>query len=322
MNKHLLNSHLKISTDNLDEVRERVPLFLGPHKVTLFRNTSNFHATFSNMAISESSISYFDYRAETQVEVDEFSHHYLIEIPLSGHAETYFRKKTIPSQKGKSVVLSPGTDFQSCWTADCCKLLVKLERKALERQLSWMLDDALNEPVIFNPAMDLNAPKGASWWNLVKYIVSENENSLSDLIRVDPKYYEQMLIGSILYNQQNNYTDRLTNRKNDILPHSVRIAEKYLEEHCKDPITTKELSQLTGVSVRSLYDGFQKYRGISPMKLLTNIRFEKVYQALKNSNRNSSVSEIAMDWGFNQLGYFSIEYKRRFGESPSDTLRN
>lgn len=58
------------------------------------------------------------------------------------------------------------------------------------------------------------------------------------------------------------------------------------------------------------------------MKLLTNIRFEKVYHALKNASRSSSVSEIAMDWGFNQLGYFSIEYKRRFGESPSDTLRN
>ena len=33
-----------------------------------------------------------------------------------------------------------------------------------------------------------------------------------------------------------------------------------------------------------------------------------------------SVTEIAMQWGFTHMGRFSIEYRRRFGESPSETL--
>ena len=34
-----------------------------------------------------------------------------------------------------------------------------------------------------------------------------------------------------------------------------------------------------------------------------------------------SVTEIAMTWGFSHMGRFSVEYRRRFGEIPSDSLR-
>ena len=33
------------------------------------------------------------------------------------------------------------------------------------------------------------------------------------------------------------------------------------------------------------------------------------------------VSEVATRWGFSQLGYFSVDYRKLFGESPRDTLR-
>jgi AraC-like DNA-binding protein len=32
------------------------------------------------------------------------------------------------------------------------------------------------------------------------------------------------------------------------------------------------------------------------------------------------VSEIALRWGFGHFGRFAAEYRRRFGESPSQTL--
>jgi len=32
------------------------------------------------------------------------------------------------------------------------------------------------------------------------------------------------------------------------------------------------------------------------------------------------VTEIATQWGFTHMGRFSIEYRLRFGESPSETL--
>ncbi|MGH3516372.1 MAG: helix-turn-helix domain-containing protein [Haloechinothrix sp.] len=36
----------------------------------------------------------------------------------------------------------------------------------------------------------------------------------------------------------------------------------------------------------------------------------------------TSVTEIAMQWGFWHLGRFSVTYRRRWGVSPSTTLRS
>ncbi len=45
------------------------------------------------------------------------------------------------------------------------------------------------------------------------------------------------------------------------------------------------------------------------------------YRELLGTNqRESSVTDIAMRFGFAQLGKFSVEYRRTFGESPSTTL--
>ena len=44
-------------------------------------------------------------------------------------------------------------------------------------------------------------------------------------------------------------------------------------------------------------------------------------QALRRAQPEESVTEIAMSWGFSHMGRFSVEYRKRFGEPPSDTLR-
>ena len=37
---------------------------------------------------------------------------------------------------------------------------------------------------------------------------------------------------------------------------------------------------------------------------------------------STSVTDVALRYGFNHLGKFAIEYKRTFRESPSKTLRH
>ena len=66
---------------------------------------------------------------------------------------------------------------------------------------------------------------------------------------------------------------------------------------------------------------FRDSKGVSPMRYLCDARFEKVREALARAQPGDSVTTIAMSWGFSHLGRFSVEYRRRFGESPSDTLK-
>jgi AraC-like DNA-binding protein len=55
------------------------------------------------------------------------------------------------------------------------------------------------------------------------------------------------------------------------------------------------------------------------MRYMRNARLGRVREALLRSDAAGTVTEIAMMWGFRHLGRFSVEYKRHFGESPSET---
>jgi AraC-like DNA-binding protein len=73
-------------------------------------------------------------------------------------------------------------------------------------------------------------------------------------------------------------------------------------------------------SGRTLFQYFRDFRGTSPMRYLRDARFEKVRDALKRAQSEEGVAELAMKWGFSHLGRFAVEYRKRFGESPSETL--
>ena len=57
------------------------------------------------------------------------------------------------------------------------------------------------------------------------------------------------------------------------------------------------------------------------MLYLKEIRLRRVNEELLRRNSgNETVTAVAFRWGFNHLGHFTTDYKRRFGESPSATL--
>ena len=58
---------------------------------------------------------------------------------------------------------------------------------------------------------------------------------------------------------------------------------------------------------------------MSPMRYLRTARLNRVREALLRDDRTESIIDIAMAWGFYHLGRFSIEYRKQFGESPSET---
>jgi AraC-like DNA-binding protein len=72
------------------------------------------------------------------------------------------------------------------------------------------------------------------------------------------------------------------------------------------------------VSGRTLYSGFQKFRGTSPMR---GVRMERARHDLQDPDQPRSVTEVATRWGFFQLGRFAAEYCKRYGEYPATTLR-
>ena len=57
------------------------------------------------------------------------------------------------------------------------------------------------------------------------------------------------------------------------------------------------------------------------MRYLKNVRMDKARFRLSKGDSSTSVTQVALDSGFSHLGAFGADYKRRFGEAPSETLQ-
>jgi AraC-like DNA-binding protein len=77
-----------------------------------------------------------------------------------------------------------------------------------------------------------------------------------------------------------------------------------------------------GVSERTLRLHCHEQLGMSPHRYLWLRRMNLVQHALTNAEQtDKTVTAIANDYGFAELGRFAVSYRRLFGESPSATLR-
>jgi AraC-like DNA-binding protein len=103
-------------------------------------------------------------------------------------------------------------------------------------------------------------------------------------------------------------------------PSGVRRAALFIDAHLEDPLTIGLVAAVAGLAGRTLHKHFRT-RGISPMRYVRDRRFSAARQALLSAGPHDSVTTIALHWGFSHLGRFAVEYRKRYGETPSQTLR-
>src|SRR5262249_13122900 len=82
-----------------------------------------------------------------------------------------------------------------------------------------------------------------------------------------------------------------------------------------------DLCRAAAVSERTLRSAFRKVHGVSPYRYLRGFRMTQARQALMTAgSRHGTVTEVAMQFGFLELGRFSVDYRSAFGECPSERL--
>ncbi|VIO69688.1 HTH-type transcriptional activator RhaR [Bradyrhizobium ivorense] len=101
----------------------------------------------------------------------------------------------------------------------------------------------------------------------------------------------------------------------------VRNIEEYLEAAGSRPVHVSEICSAFGVSRRSLHRAFHEVFGIGPVTFLRHKRLCAIHSILRQSRpKQTTVSEVALEQGFIELGRFAQYYRAMFGEYPSQTL--
>jgi AraC-like DNA-binding protein len=100
----------------------------------------------------------------------------------------------------------------------------------------------------------------------------------------------------------------------------VARAIGYMNHHYAEPLQLDDLVKVSGLSKRSLIRHFTNTTGFSPMRYLQKIRVAKASVKLKRGD--ASITEIAMDSGFNDSAYFSAVFKKHTNLSPTEFQRS
>jgi transcriptional regulator GlxA family with amidase domain len=131
---------------------------------------------------------------------------------------------------------------------------------------------------------------------------------------------ENVILGALLTKQAHNYSGLLDRSVPPADLRVVRLAEEFIEARCGDPISSPDIAQAAGVSLRTLQRTFRRYRNCTPTQFLRDCRLDRSRLMLLASGGRSLVSDVAIECGFGHMGQFSLAYRKRFGESPSQTL--
>jgi AraC-like DNA-binding protein len=267
------------------------------------------------------------YGARAAIEATPRRDDYWILIPVRGRLATSVRGEAFVCDTRRGFVFSYPAMGPSRIEVDAggARMTVVLYRAGIDRQLAALLgrpaDASFSPPVQFSPSIDLSTGYGR---NIARYahlaLADVERGGVAAHTAVAGSPFEQFVITELLLSHPHNYAQVLQGAAPAIAPRDVRRAIDYIEAHLGEPVRLVDVVGAAGVPGRTLFKHFEDCRGVSPMRYLRAARLDKVREALRRAEPQESVTEIAMRLGFSHMGRFAIEYRKKFGERPSDTL--
>ena len=102
---------------------------------------------------------------------------------------------------------------------------------------------------------------------------------------------------------------------------ALRRALEYIHDHREQSITIRSLCDAVGVSERTLQYVFRDKFDVSPKQFVMSRRLNGARRDLRRVGPPVKISDVANRWGFWHMGQFAADYRRQFGELPSETLQ-
>ena len=246
---------------------------------------------------------------------------YQILLPIQDVMEARTGGETIYCGPQRAVVTSPQRDYWGRTRGRGARFRVCITTEAVRQQLAALLGQAPDRPLEFAPGMDLADGFGRRFARYIVAAVDDFERTtliMSSLTTMTA--FEQFIVCELLLHHPHNYTKALQRLDRRIASRDVKRAIDYIHANLDASLTIGRIATTAGVPGQTLFKHFRDTHGIPPMRYVRNLRFEKARQDLLNANAGARITQIAVRWGFSHLGRFAVEYRSRFGESPSQTL--
>lgn len=317
---HFKQESTLFRSSDIDEITERFGEMLWPHRMQVKR-TTNIDSYVSGFSTPNMSIFCLNYGADVAIDAGDMEDIFLLQHKLSGTGTFKNGSKTLKTFAGTTTIASPSQSTSVEMDSCSVHVVLKLNRHILVSCLQEILQQTVQIPIIFDSQVSSDKGLSLMWKRKLEYFWDQYQ-MLKSVEGLDfDSIMTQSAIELLLFTQPHNYSKYLVNDTKVCAPIYVRKAQEYIECNISNKITIAELSNLTGVTSRTLQSGFKRYLGQLPTDYIQRVRMEKIHNELLKAELNESVTDILIRNSVYDPGRFSGKYKMKYGCLPSYTLK-
>ncbi|MFJ4184289.1 AraC family transcriptional regulator [Kitasatospora sp. NPDC089509] len=265
----------------------------------------------------EVSVYELGYGADVDVVPGELADFYSVQIPLTGSGVVTVDGRPLATPFS---IAGPGQRLAMSWDRASVNQVLLITRQAVDRAVTVRRGEPGREAVRFDPALDGDRAAVAEWLELARCYARTAGGELFARSPLARQHHEQLLLHGLLDIQQHSL-----GRVPALVaaPAAVRRAVTFCAEHAHEPISVADLARAARVSLPSLRRGFRTHLGTTPLAHLRRVRLDLAHHdllAAAGSGHATTVTQVALRWGFGHLGRFSQEYREAYGRLPSEVL--
>lgn len=297
-------------SDDVEETQSRISEVMQPHRLRPI-GPARRRSRMDFMKVRSIGIGAISF-GRMGLDLDHVGDYHLMIFCRRGQARLRSGRQEFEATAQRGVCLAPGDPLNAEFSPDCEQVVMRIAAGAMRRH------SGLKSPRL--PAgIDLHDSAFAAWLAFLRGTLTNGD--LVQLLASDPQVsadYEAMFYSTLLAGSA------VAGKDGGMLapaPATVRRAEAFIDANYASPLTLDDVASAAGVPVRTLLEGFRRFRPDSPMRYLRNRRLDAARQLLLARRSGERTISVAMDVGFGHYGRFAAAYFQRFGEKPSDTSR-
>jgi len=214
-------------------------------------------------------------------------------------------------------MINPKERMYISYSGDCEKIIIKIPVDILKEGYLKYIGILPHDDFCFDRrVVDLNNSK--CFLSFLDALFTEANEVKVDIDTLQ-RQYRDILISKLL--QQFSGIIKNQNMDSSEMDRSFFKLLTYIDINIKDDIDFHTMAKASNVSIRTIYNQFSKYFGLTPKRYIRKAKMINLREELVRNTNLRNVTQAALDYGFTHLGRFSSEYREMFGELPSETIK-
>lgn len=323
----LWNDHERYRTVDPQAAEDVITGFLSPHRLTVHGDDQRFAAVGSVAEAGAIALCLMSYGEEVVVDRPAQDDPYVaILVPMSGQLLVRLKDEEFVARPYQTMAaISPGEGFHLRWSKDCRVLTLRADSAALQSAVLALSPQAQDKPVRLNSAK-VDGPQRYAILGIAQTLthVFSNYRHCSELPRPLARLLSEQALSTVLMTLGNNHSDDIFRPLDPAIGRSVRTVMDLVHAEDQAQFTLGDLAAEAGVSVRALELAFRKELNTTPSAYVLRTRLKHAHEELRRADPRdgTTVTDVAMKWGFAHTGRFAGRYRETFGVAPSEVLRN